>query len=132
VLSSGYYQAWYERALKVRRLLQQDFERVFESVDVLACPTAPTVAFELGEKKDDPLAMYMSDVCTVPANLAGLPALSVPCGFDRQERSELPIGLQLMAAPLADARVLQVGRVYQQHTDHHLRQAPAAPAEVRA
>ena len=132
VLSSGYYQAWYERALKVRRLLQRDFERVFESVDVLASPTAPSAAFELGEKKDDPLAMYMSDACTVPANLAGLPALSVPCGFEHEHGSELPVGLQLMGAPLADARVLQVGRVYQQHTGHHLRQAPAAPAETHA
>jgi aspartyl-tRNA(Asn)/glutamyl-tRNA(Gln) amidotransferase subunit A len=132
VLSSGYYQAWYERALKVRRLLQHDFERVFESVDVLACPTALSTAFKLGERKDDPLAMYMSDVCTVPANLAGLPALSVPCGFERQGTNALPVGLQLMAAPLADARLLQVGRVYQQHTEHHLRQAPAAPAEVPA
>ena len=132
VLSSGYYQAWYERGLKVRRLLREDFERVFESVDVLACPTTPTAAFRLGEKSEDPLAMYMSDVCTVPANLAGLPALSVPCGFDSQHGNELPVGLQLMAAPMADARVLQVGRVYQQHTDYHLRQAPAQPAEIPA
>lgn len=122
VLSSGYYDAWYQRALKVRRLVARDFARAFESVDVIAGPTNPTVAFSLGERVDDPVAMYMSDVLSPPINLAGLPGLSIPCGF----AEELPVGLQLIGPALADARVLRVGRVYQQHTAHHLRVPPGA------
>ena len=80
-LSSGYYDAYYLKALKVRRLIKQDFDKAFEKVDVLIAPTAPTTAFKIGEKVDDPLAMYLMDVCTIPVNLAGVPSLSLPCGF---------------------------------------------------
>jgi aspartyl-tRNA(Asn)/glutamyl-tRNA(Gln) amidotransferase subunit A len=93
VLSAGYYDAYYVKAQKVRMLIARDFEQAFERVDALACPTAPTPAFLLGEKTSDPLSMYLSDVCTLPASLAGLPAISVPCG---KTTSGLPIGLQLI------------------------------------
>jgi aspartyl-tRNA(Asn)/glutamyl-tRNA(Gln) amidotransferase subunit A len=126
VLSSGYYDAWYNRALKVRRLLRRDFEQAFETVDVIACPTSPTAAFRLGEKTDDPVAMYLSDILTAPTSLAGVPGLSIPCGFVREGGRELPVGLQLIGPPLADARVLRIGRVFESHTDH--RRAPRALA----
>jgi aspartyl-tRNA(Asn)/glutamyl-tRNA(Gln) amidotransferase subunit A len=132
VLSSGYYDAWYAQAMKVRRLVQRDFEAAFEQVDVLAGPTNPTAAFALGERTDDPVAMYLSDVLTLPLNLAGLPGLSIPCGFVRQGASELPVGLQLSGPALSDARLLRIARVFQQHTAHHTR-VPRAPAtEARA
>jgi aspartyl-tRNA(Asn)/glutamyl-tRNA(Gln) amidotransferase subunit A len=134
-LSSGYYDAWYGRALKVRRLVRQDFDRAFEQVDVIAGPTNPTAAVPLGERVDDRVAMYMTDILSPPINLAGLPGLSVPCGFVRPEpaggASELPVGMQLVGPALADARVLRVGRVYQAHTQHHQRTPPIA-AEVHA
>jgi aspartyl-tRNA(Asn)/glutamyl-tRNA(Gln) amidotransferase subunit A len=118
VLSSGYYDAWYKRALKVRRLLRRDFDRAFERVDVIVGPTTPTAAFRLGEKVSDPVAMYLSDILTVPVSLAGLPGLSVPCGLVPVEGRELPVGLQIVGPPLADARVLGVGRVFEEHTPH--------------
>jgi aspartyl-tRNA(Asn)/glutamyl-tRNA(Gln) amidotransferase subunit A len=118
VLSSGYYDAWYKRALKVRRLIRNDFDRAFEEVDVIACPTSPTAAFKLGEKTGDPVAMYLSDVMTVPTSLAGLPAISVPCGFVAENGRELPVGLQLIGPSLADARVLRVARVFESATKH--------------
>jgi aspartyl-tRNA(Asn)/glutamyl-tRNA(Gln) amidotransferase subunit A len=126
VLSSGYYDAWYRRALKVRTLLLRDFERAFEQCDIVAGPTSPTAAFELGEKTDDPVAMYLSDVLTVPASLAGLPALSLPCGFVAAEASRLPIGLQLIGPARADARVLALGKHYQRLTQFHAELAPLA------
>jgi aspartyl-tRNA(Asn)/glutamyl-tRNA(Gln) amidotransferase subunit A len=124
VLSSGYYDEWYGRASRVRRLVRQDFDAAFGSVDLIAGPTAPTPAFVLGERADDPLAMYLSDVMTVPASLAGLPALSLPCGTARVDGRELPLGLQLVGPALADARVLAVGQAFQAGTEHHLRTAP--------
>jgi aspartyl-tRNA(Asn)/glutamyl-tRNA(Gln) amidotransferase subunit A len=130
VLSSGYYDAWYERALKVRRLVRDDFDRAFERCDVIAGPTNPTAAFPLGERVDDPVAMYMTDILSPPINLAGLPGLSIPCGFVSGESAsgagELPVGLQLVGPALADARVLRVGRTYQAHTPHHRRVPPIA------
>ena len=96
-LSSGYYDAYYLKALKVRTLIKQDFDKAFEQVDVLVTPIAPTPAFKIGENVDDPLAMYLQDVCTVPINLAGVPAISLPCGF----KGNLPIGLQIIGKPLA-------------------------------
>jgi len=128
VLSAGYYEAWYGRALKVRRLIADDFETAFESVDLIATPTSPCVAFALGERVDDPLAMYQSDVLTVPASLAGLPAVSVPCGFAAQGSQSndgndggnggLPVGLQLVGPTLADARVLAVARAFEEAGGH--------------
>ena len=106
-LSSGYYDAYYGQAQKVRTLISRDFERAFERADVLVSPTAPTTAFKLGEKLDDPLAMYLNDIATIPANLAGLPGISVPAGL--AEEDGLPVGLQILAPTLADDRLYRVG-----------------------
>jgi aspartyl-tRNA(Asn)/glutamyl-tRNA(Gln) amidotransferase subunit A len=117
VLSAGYYDAYYRKAQQVRTLIRRDFSLAFEQCDVIALPTAPTTAWRLGERVEDPLAMYLSDVFTVPVNLAGLPALSVPCGFV----GGLPIGLQLVGRALDEARLLRAGDAYQRDTDWHLR-----------
>ncbi len=117
-LSAGYYDAYYLKAQKVRTLIKADFEKAFESVDVLVCPTAPSTAFKAGEKTADPLTMYLSDLMTIPVNLAGLPGLSLPCGFDDQG---LPIGLQLIGNVLREDNVLQVAHAYEQSTQWHLR-----------
>jgi aspartyl-tRNA(Asn)/glutamyl-tRNA(Gln) amidotransferase subunit A len=106
-LSSGYYDAYYGQAQKVRTLISRDFERAFQKADVLLSPTAPTTAFRLGEKLDDPLAMYLNDVATIPANLAGLPGISVPAGL--AEEDGLPVGLQVLAPAMADDRLYRVG-----------------------
>ena len=115
-LCSGYYDAFYLKASKLRSLLRQDFATAFESCDLLAAPTTPTPAFELGEKLDDPLAMYQNDILTAPANLAGIPAISVPCGFSA---GGLPVGLQLIGPALGEERVLQAAAAYQDATAHH-------------
>ena len=119
-LSSGYYDAYYLKALKVRRLIKQDFDRAFEKVDVLVAPIAPTTAFKVGEKMDDPLAMYLMDVCTIPANLAGVPALSLPCGF----AGGLPIGMQIIGPHLSEERILQAGYAFEQAHEYHKMMAP--------
>ena len=117
-LSAGYYDAYYLKAQKVRTLIIQEFQKAFESCDVLATPTSPTVAFKLGEKLDDPLQMYLSDVYTVPVNVAGLPAISVPCGFSQG----LPVGLQLIGPPLSEQTLLRAAYAYEQSTTwHHAR-----------
>ncbi|HET6629678.1 MAG TPA: Asp-tRNA(Asn)/Glu-tRNA(Gln) amidotransferase subunit GatA [Woeseiaceae bacterium] len=121
VLSAGYYEAYYLRAQKVRQLITADFRKAFEKVDVIAGPTAPTPAFALGEKTGDPVTMYLNDIYTIGANLAGLPGISVPCGF----AAGLPVGLQLVGPHFAEERVLQVAHQYQQLTDWH-RAAPEA------
>lgn len=110
-LSAGYYDAFYLRAQQARTLIKRDFEAVFKDVDVLACATTPTTAFKLGEKVDDPLTMYLSDVFTLAVNLAGLPAISLPCGLDA---GGLPIGLQLIGPVLSEVRLLQVAQAYEQ------------------
>lgn len=112
-LSSGYYDAYYLKAQKVRTLIKRDFDEAFERFDVLAAPTSPTVAFKVGERADNPLAMYASDVCTIPVNLAGLPGISVPCGF----ANDLPVGLQLIAPPLGEEMMLRAAYAYEQSTD---------------
>ncbi|MCR4420240.1 MAG: Asp-tRNA(Asn)/Glu-tRNA(Gln) amidotransferase subunit GatA [Clostridia bacterium] len=104
-LSAGYYDAYYLKALKVRRLIKEDFDRAFSRYDVLVTPTAPTVAFRLGEKVGDPLAMYLSDLCTIPVNMAGLPGLSLPCGLS----NGLPVGLQIIGPPFSEGLLLRVG-----------------------
>ena len=116
VLSSGYYDAYYVRAQRLRTLILADFEAAFGSCDAIATPTTPTPAFELGEKTADPLQMYLADIFTVPANLAGIPALSVPCGFS----GGLPVGLQLLGRAFDEATLLRLGHAYQQLTRHHL------------
>jgi aspartyl-tRNA(Asn)/glutamyl-tRNA(Gln) amidotransferase subunit A len=118
-LCSGYYDAFYLQASRVRTLLRTDFDRAFSRCDVLAAPTTPTTAFRLGENLADPLVMYLNDVLTAPANLAGVPALSVPCGADQ---AGLPIGLQLLGPMLGEDRVLRVAGAYQRATNHHLQE----------
>ncbi len=126
-LSAGYYDAYYIRAQKVRTLIKQDFEHAFTQVDVLAAPVSPTTAFPIGSKTDDPLQMYLADVFTLPPSLAGVCGISVPCGFDREG---LPIGLQIIGPTFAEQRVLQVARIYQMHTDFHLRKPNLDPASL--
>ena len=116
-LSSGYYDAYYLKALKVRRLIYEDFMKAFADVDVLLTPTTPTPAFRFGEKVADPLQMYLSDIFTISANLAGLPAISFPCGFD----GALPIGAQLIGPALSEGRLLRIVHEYQKNSDWHLR-----------
>ncbi len=106
-LSSGYYDAYYGQAQKVRTLISRDFEAAFTTVDVLVSPTAPTTAFRLGEKLDDPIAMYLNDLATIPANLAGVPGISVPSGL--ADEDGLPAGFQILAPALEDARLYRVG-----------------------
>lgn len=115
-LSAGYYDAYYLKAQKVRTLIKHDFEQAFSQVDVLVCPTAPTTAFELGGKTTDPLSMYLVDLMTIPVNLAGLPGLSVPCGFDAQG---LPIGLQIIGNVLREDQIFHVAYAYEQATEWH-------------
>ncbi|MBF0156936.1 MAG: Asp-tRNA(Asn)/Glu-tRNA(Gln) amidotransferase subunit GatA [Magnetococcales bacterium] len=124
VLSSGYYDAYYRRAQRVRRLIADDFTTAFREVDLILTPASPDTAFRIGERLDDPVTMYLSDIYTINANLAGIPALSLPCGFDDRG---LPVGLQLLAPPLAEARLLQAGHAYQQVTPWHTRLAELAP-----
>ena len=124
VLSAGYYDAYYRKAQQVRTLIRRDYDRALEHVDVIAMPTSPTAAFALGERTEDPVQMYLSDVFTVSANLAGLPAVTVPCGFTR---AELPIGLQLTGRAMDDANVLRVADVYERATSWSTRR-PALPA----
>ena len=119
-LSAGYYDAYYLKAQQVRTLIRQDFARVFETVDALVTPTSPVVAFRLGEKTADPVQMYQTDVCTLPVNIAGLPGLSVPCGFSQG----LPVGMQLIGPHLADATLLRIGHAYQQATNWHEARPP--------
>ena len=118
-LSAGYYDAYYKKALKVRRLIRQDFDRAFDEVDLIAGPVTPTPAFKLGERVDDPLAMYLFDLYTVSTNLAGIGGISIPCGFSS---SGLPIGLHLQAPPFAEERLLRGAHMYQQATDWHTKQ----------
>lgn len=120
-LSAGYYDAYYLKAQQIRRLISDDFRRAFAEVDVIMGPTSPTVAFKLGEKVNDPITMYLSDIYTIAVNLAGLPGLSLPAGF----ADGLPVGLQLIGDYFAEERLLNIAHQYQQVTDWHQR-APAA------
>ncbi|MFO7840154.1 MAG: Asp-tRNA(Asn)/Glu-tRNA(Gln) amidotransferase subunit GatA [Desulfosalsimonadaceae bacterium] len=124
-LSAGYYDAYYKKASQLRTLVKQDFAGAFASCDVILAPVAPTPAFKLGENTDDPLQMYLSDVFTLSANLAGIPGLSVPCGFSREG---LPIGLQLMGNYFAEASILNAGRFFEQHTEFHKKRADISGA----
>ncbi|MCS7178270.1 MAG: Asp-tRNA(Asn)/Glu-tRNA(Gln) amidotransferase subunit GatA [Anaerolineae bacterium] len=120
-LSAGYYDAYYLKAQKVRTLIKGDFDRAFEQVDVVVAPTSPTTAFRIGEKTEDPIQMYLSDVFTLSLNLAGICGINVPCGFDAQG---LPIGMQIMGPALGEMTVLRVAYAYEQATDWHTRRPP--------
>jgi aspartyl-tRNA(Asn)/glutamyl-tRNA(Gln) amidotransferase subunit A len=122
-LSAGYQDAYYRKAQKARTLIKSDFDAAFEKVDVIATPTSPTPAFKIGERTADPLQMYLCDVMTTPASHAGLPGISIPCGF---VESGLPVGLQLLAAPFAEETLLRVAYTFEQNTEHHL-QKPEIP-----
>ena len=114
VLSSGFYDAYYTKGLKVRRLIKQDFDEAFKSVDVIVGPTTPTAAFRMGEKVEDPLSMYLCDIFTISTNLAGIPGISVPCGLTS---GGLPVGLQFMGRELDEKTVLKVAAAYEQATN---------------
>ena len=114
-LSAGYYDAYYKKAQQVRTLIARDYDQAFESVDVLVGPTSPTVAFTIGDKANDPLAMYLNDIYTVPGNLAGIPGVSIPCGF----ANGLPIGLQILGKHFNEAGILRVAHAYQSATSWH-------------
>jgi len=116
-LSAGYYDAYYLKAQKVRTLIRQEFDQAFEKFDALVTPTSPTVPFKIGEKVDDPLQMYLSDICTLPINIAGVPAISIPAGF----ANGLPIGMQIIGKPFSEETILKIAHAYQQATEWHKR-----------
>ncbi|MBU4128993.1 hypothetical protein KJ582_02635, partial [bacterium] len=120
-LSAGYYNAYYLKAQKVRTLVKEDFDKAFKKFDCLITPTSPTPAFKIGEKIDDPLKMYLSDIFTISTNLAGIPGISIPCGFTKKG---LPIGLQILAKPFAEETILKVAYTYEQNTEWHKRKPP--------
>ena len=116
-LSAGYYDAYYLKAQKVRTLIRQEFDQAFEKYDAVVTPTSPTVPFKIGEKMEDPLQMYLSDVFTIPVNIAGLPAITIPAGFG----DGLPIGMQLIGKPFGEEIILRVAYAYEQATEWHKR-----------
>jgi aspartyl-tRNA(Asn)/glutamyl-tRNA(Gln) amidotransferase subunit A len=124
VLSSGYYDAYYLRAQKVRTLIREDFTQAFEKCEAIICPTSPEPAFKIGDRADDPLKMYLADIFTIAANLAGICGISIPCGFADLDGKKLPIGLQLLGKPLDEARLLQIADAYEQSTHWHKARAP--------
>ncbi|GAG29196.1 unnamed protein product, partial [marine sediment metagenome] len=120
-LSAGYYDAYYKKALQVRRLIRRDFDRAFEKVDCIMGPTSPTAAFRQGEKTDDPLTMYLSDVYTASCNLAAIAGVSIPCGFTE---AGLPVGLQILSGVFTEERLLRIARMYERETDWPSRVPP--------
>jgi len=131
-LSAGYYDAYYLQAQKVRTLIKQEFDRAFEKYDALVTPTSPTVPFKMGDRLDDPMAMYLADVCTLPVNIAGVPAISIPAGFAEAHspttnsgaEPALPIGMQIMGKPFDEGTLLRIAFAYEQATDWHSRKPP--------
>ncbi len=124
-LSSGYYDAYYHKAQQIRRLIQEEFRRAFTDIDVILGPTSPSTAFTIGQKTDDPIAMYLSDIYTTAVNLAGLPAMSIPVGF----AAGLPVGMQLIGNYFHEARLLQIAHQFQSVTNWHLRSPMAKDTE---
>jgi len=124
VLSSGYYDAYYLRAQKVRTLIRRDFTEAFKEVDAIICPTSPEPAFKIGERSDDPMRMYLADIFTIAANLAGNCGISLPCGFANVDGKRLPIGLQLLGKPFQEHSLLQIAHAYEQSTEWHLQLPP--------
>jgi aspartyl-tRNA(Asn)/glutamyl-tRNA(Gln) amidotransferase subunit A len=132
VLSAGYYEAYYGRAQKVRELIRRDFAEAFQKVDALISPTSPVPAFPLGERSSDPLQMYLADIFTIAANLAGICGISLPCGFAQMENGvQLPIGLQLLGRALDEERILQIAHAYEQSTEWHTRRPPIRVGNVQ-
>ena len=127
VLSAGYYDAYYRKAQQVRTLIRRDYDRAFTTVDVIAMPTSPTAAFALGERTEDPVQMYLSDVFTVGANLAGLPAISIPCGLTQ---ARLPIGLQFTGRFMEDRTVLRVAHAYERATSWSAERPPGLTSQL--
>jgi aspartyl-tRNA(Asn)/glutamyl-tRNA(Gln) amidotransferase subunit A len=123
-LSAGYYDAYYRQAQKVRTLIKRDFEEAFQNVDTILAPVAPTPAFMIGAHSDDPLAMYLEDIFTVPANLAGIPGLSLPCGISKEG---LPIGMQLLGPQWGEETILRAGHAFEQATNWHAKKPPLIP-----
>ncbi len=119
-LSSGYYDAYYKKAQQVRTLIKNDFENVFANYDVIIGPTTPTPAFKVGEKVDDPMTMYANDILTIPVNLAGVPAISVPCGFGA---NNMPLGLQIIGKHFDEATIYRVAHAFEQATDYHTKKS---------
>jgi len=117
-LSSGYYDAYYKKAQQVRTLIKRDFEKAFEQVDAIVTPTAPNPAFKIGEKAGDPLQMYLADIFTISVNLAGVPGISIPCGFTSQN---LPVGLQIIGKHFDEEAVLKIAYAYERSTEWHMR-----------
>src|SRR3989304_4759929 len=126
-LSSGYYDAYYMKASKVRNLIKSDFDAAFEKVDCIVCPTSPVPAFKIGERANNPLEMYLSDICTIPANLAGIPGISIPCGFSK---TGLPIGMQILAKHFEEKKILQIAYAFERETDFHLKKPPLKSSSV--
>jgi aspartyl-tRNA(Asn)/glutamyl-tRNA(Gln) amidotransferase subunit A len=128
-LSAGYYDAYYLKAQKVRTLIKQEFDRAFETHDALVTPTSPTVPFKLGDRLEDPMQMYLADICTLPVNIAGIPAVSVPAGFAEDSSTSpgsasgqgLPIGMQIMGKPFSEGTLLRIAFAFEQATDWHKR-----------
>jgi aspartyl-tRNA(Asn)/glutamyl-tRNA(Gln) amidotransferase subunit A len=120
-LSSGYYDAYYKKAMQVRTLIKTDFDEVFKNCDVLLTPTSPTTAFGIGEKTSNPLEMYLSDIYTVPVNIAGIPGISIPCGLDQQG---LPIGMQLLGSVLSEEKLLQAAWAFENESGYKNMKAP--------
>jgi aspartyl-tRNA(Asn)/glutamyl-tRNA(Gln) amidotransferase subunit A len=118
-LSAGYYDAYYLKAQQVRTLIRREFDAAFKQYDAIVAPVTPTPAFKIGEKVDDPIAMYLNDVFTLPVNIAGLPGISVPGGFASADGKQLPLGLQIIARPFDEATLLRVGHAYEKATDWH-------------
>ena len=117
-LSEGYYDAYYGKASQIRTLMRMDFDKAFQKCDVIVTPTSPAPAFKIGEKVDDPLQMYLSDIFTISTNLAGIAAISVPCGFSSKG---LPVGVQIISGPFAEEKIFQVAYAYEQNTNWHLK-----------
>lgn len=124
VLSSGYYDAYYLRAQKVRTLIREDFTKVFKNVDAVICPTSPEPAFKIGERSDDPMRMYLADIFTIATNLAGICGISIPCGFVSREGSKLPVGLQLLGNAFQEQSLLKIAHAYEQSTPWHKERPP--------
>jgi aspartyl-tRNA(Asn)/glutamyl-tRNA(Gln) amidotransferase subunit A len=120
-LAAGYYDAFYVKAQKVRTLIKQDFDTAFETVDAILAPTSPTVAFSIGDRVEDPMSMYLADIFTIPANMAGLPGIAIPCGFAEDAATAMPVSLQVLGPAFGEEITLRIAHAYEQANDWHAR-----------